>query len=275
MAAGTPLKEWDVHINYGIKTGLNDAFIIDSATRDALIAADPKSAEIIRPILRGRDIKRYEYSSPELWLLYVPWHFPIEDDNSIVGASERAEQLFQDQYPAVYAHLVSYKEKLFERNKAETGIRYEWYALQRWGANYRDDFSKQKIVWGNLSLSAQYAWVSTDYIINNPANFIVNGDLYLLGVLNSKVADFYIRSLGVTRNGGYFEYKPMFVEKLPVPQLQENEKKVFSELVSEILKLKGSGIDSSKLESQLDELVFDLYRLSESERFFLRDRSNL
>ena len=79
---GTPLKDWNININYGIKTGLNEAFIIDGAKKDELIKKDPKSAEIIRPILRGRDIKRYTYDFADKWLIYIPWHFPLHHDTT-------------------------------------------------------------------------------------------------------------------------------------------------------------------------------------------------
>lgn len=95
-------------------------------------------AEIISPILRGRDIKRYGYNWAGLYLIWIPWHFPLHLDSSIQGVSEKAEIAFKLQYPSVYQHLLQYKDKLSARNKAETGIRYEWYALQRWGANYWD-----------------------------------------------------------------------------------------------------------------------------------------
>ena len=98
-------------------------------------------AELIRPILRGKDIKRYGYEWADLWLIYIPWHFPYHFDASIQGASDKAEKAFKKQYPAVYSHMLQYKEPLSKRNKAETGIRYEWYAMQRWGAKYWEDFS--------------------------------------------------------------------------------------------------------------------------------------
>ena len=148
---GVPLKDWGLSINRGILTGYNDAFIISTEKKDELISTDPKSADLIRPILRGRDIKRYHYSFADLWLIFVPWHFPLQNDESITGVSVKAEQLFQEQYPAVYKHLLSYKKQLSERNKAETGIRYEWYALQRWGAKYWNEFFKQKIVYREIS----------------------------------------------------------------------------------------------------------------------------
>lgn len=137
-SVGTPLKEWDINIYRGILTGYNEAFIIDGETKDELIEKSPKNAEIIRPILRGRDIKRYGYEFADLWLIYIPWHFPLHKETSIVGASEKAELEFQKEYTDIYNHLLKYKEQLSNRNKAETGIRYEWYALQRWGANYME-----------------------------------------------------------------------------------------------------------------------------------------
>ena len=88
------------------------------------------------PILRGKDIKRYGYDWAGLWLIYIPWHFPLQFDETIQGASEKAEAAFMEQYPAIYTHMLQHKEPLSRRNKSETGIRYEWYAMQRWGANY-------------------------------------------------------------------------------------------------------------------------------------------
>ena len=148
-AAGVPLKDWDINIYRGVLTGYNEAFIISTEKRNEILAncASPeeraRTEELIRPILRGRDIKRYGYDWAGLWLIWVPWHFPLHLDSSIKGASQKAEEAFKAQYPAVYEHLYQYKDKLAARNKAETGIRYEWYALQRWGANYWDNFPEQ------------------------------------------------------------------------------------------------------------------------------------
>ena len=270
-AQGVPLSEWNLSINYGIKTGFNDAFIVSTEKKDELIAEDPKSAEIIRPILRGRDIKRYNYTFANLWLLFVPWHFPMQDDESIKGASPQAERLFQQQYPAVYKHLLSYKNELSKRNKAETGIRYEWYALQRWGAKYWNDFFEQKIVWGNLCLSSQFALAEEGYFINAPSPMIVPGNKYVLSVLNSRLGDWYIRQLGVTRNGGYFEYKPMFVEQLPIPMIPENEQLEFIDLVDKVLLAKALGENTTSIEEEIDKLVYKLYGLTEEEILFITD----
>ena len=258
-AVGVPLKNWDIQINYGIKTGFNEAFIISDEKRKELIEQDPKSAEIIRPILRGRDIKRYGYEFADLYLLFIPWHFPLQNDTTIQGASEKAEQAFKVQYPAIYNHLLKYKKELSNRNKAETGIRYEWYALQRWGANYWEDFSKQKIVWGNLNLNASYSTAPEGMFISAPCPMIVPASNYLLAVLNSKLADYYIRNLGVTRNGGYFEYKPMFIEKLPVP-LPNNE----------ICKKIDKMLQTNKY-NDIDKIIYELYNVTKEEVLFIEN----
>jgi hypothetical protein len=264
-AIGRPLRDWNININRGILTGLNEAFIIDDSKRQELINIDPKSVEVIRPILRGRDIKRYSYEYANLWLINIPWHFPLHEDPKISGASKDAEDAFKRLYPAIYNHLLSFKNELNTRNQAETGIRYEWYAMQRWGANYWDDFFKQKIVWGNLNLTASYTMAEPGMYISAPCTMIVGGGQYLLAVLNSKLADHYIRSLGVTRNGGYFEYKPMFIEKLPVPEATESMEETFKELVDQLLALRKKGENTVFIETEIDKLVFKLYGLNEEE----------
>ena len=120
-----------------------------------------------------------------------------------------------DDYPAVKRHLDQYWEKISTRSdKGDTP-----YNLR--SCAYMEDFSKQKIVWGNLSLKAAFAKAPDTMFVNAPCVMITPFSDYLLAILNSKLADWYIRQLGVTRNGGYFEYKPMFVEQLPVPKTEK------------------------------------------------------
>ena len=143
---GISLKDWDIKINFGIKTGCNEAFIIDEFKREELINQDPKSAEIIKPLLRGKDIKKYQSNRTNLYLLFIPWHFPLHKDPTISGASEVAENRFKEDYPSIFNHLLEYKDRLSKRNRSETGIRYEWYALQRCANTYYSEFEKEKIV---------------------------------------------------------------------------------------------------------------------------------
>ena len=249
-AIGTPLKDWDIIINYGIKTGANDAFIIDGAKRNELISADPKSAEIIRPILRGRDIKRYGFDFADLWLINT--HNGIKDKD--------IPPVDINQYPAVKAHLDKYWDKISVRN--DKG--YTPYNLRN--CVYTDDFSKQKIVWGNLCLSAQYAWVEDEMYVNAPSPFITNANKYILALLNSKVVDWYIKMLGVSRNGGYYEYKPMFVEMAPIPHPSSNIQLEIETLVDKLLSSKMNKRDFSSYEKQIDEIVFSIYGISEIEK---------
>ena len=267
-AKGTPLKNWDVSINYGIKTGYNNAFIIDNATKEALIAADPKSADIIEPVLRGRDIQRYRANWAGLWLINVPWHFPLHLDSSIKGVSEKAEGLFRKQYPAVYKHLSSHKTALSARNKSETGIRYEWYALQRWAANYHEEFAKEKLLWIELVEEGRFAYDNSG-VYGEATTFIMTGASlkYLCAVLNSTLTRWFLQQMAPTSGMGTFRWKKVYVETIPIPQLSAAKQSPFVRLVDEILEAKAAdpNADTEPLEWQLDSMVYRLYGLTEEE----------
>ena len=228
---------------------MNEAFIISGTKKDELIALDPKSAEIIRPILRGRDIKRYEYTFADLWVIAA--HNGVKSQNVL--------PININDYPAIKQHLDQYYEKLATRaDKGNTP-----YNLRN--CVYMDDFSKQKIVWGNLCLSSQFTLADEGMFVNAPSPMIVPGNKYILAVLNSKLGDWYIRQLGVTRNGGYFEYKPMFVEKLPVPQISAEQQKQYIGLVEQLLEPQTDSNANAKIDQELDQLIFNLYGLSANE----------
>ena len=267
-SSGKILKDWDVKIYRGILTGFNEAFIIDTATKDKLIADSPKAAEIIRPILRGRDIKRYSSDFPDLWVILAGF-----------GSYEYLE----NDYPTIYNHLVEFKSKLEERgqcrysssgkinlDKAYPG-QHHWLELDNNpSSEYLSLFEKSKIAWGNLSLGAQFSYIEQGYCVSAPAVFISTDNLYILALLNSKVAEYYIKKLGVSRSGGYIEYKPMFIEKLPVPQVDKEEQEIFKELVQTILTNKKMGASSSEAENKIDELVFKLYDLNDEQAMLIK-----
>ena len=225
-AVGTPLKDWDIQINYGIKTGFNDAFIINTEKRDEILSncqtedERKRTAELIRPILRGRDIKRYGYNWANLWLIYIPWHFPLQFDESITGASEKAEIAFQEQYPAVYQHMLKYKEPLSKRNKAETGIRYEWYAMQRWGAKYWEDFSKPKIIYPETTMGAFFAFDENGYFIDKTCFMLISNKAeFLQQILSCKLFEVAYRKIfsSVELGEHGYQYNKHALIKLPVP----------------------------------------------------------
>ena len=105
--------------------------------------------------------------------------------------------------------------------------------------------------------------------VNAPSPMIVPGNPYLLAVLNSTLGDYYVRNLGVIRNGGYFEYKPMFIEQLPVPVIDQVKQKPFADLALQILEAKKSNLQTDELESRLDQMIFELYKLSDDEIEYL------
>jgi adenine-specific DNA-methyltransferase len=233
---GIPLEEWDVQINYGIKTGLNDAFYITSEQRDAMIAEDPACEEIIVPLLRGRFVERYGTSWDGTWMLYVPWHFPLQEEKSIKGPSKNAERLFSKQYPVIYKYLQSHKQKLSARNKAETGIRYEWYALQRWAADYHKEFSKPKVIYPNMTKYLPFYYDTDTNFFTNDKGFIITskGDslAYLTAFLNSSLFRCCFRDNFPELMGNTYEVRKIFVDQIPVKKPTAPEGELFERLVA-------------------------------------------
>ncbi|WP_411897395.1 Eco57I restriction-modification methylase domain-containing protein [Elizabethkingia occulta] len=264
---GTPLKDWDIRINYGIKTGFNEAFIIDASKRKQLIDEDPKSEEIIRPLLRGRDIKRYSYEFADLFLLFVPWHFPLHNNPNITGASLEAEKAFENQYPAIYNHLLQYKTGLSNRNKAETGVRYEWYALQRWGANYWEDFFIQKIMYPNMTKFLPF-YLDDKGFVQNDKSFMITGEniAYLTAFLNSSLFKYCFIDNFPELQGGTRELRKIFLDKIPVLQVSEKINLEYEKLVLKLQELKNKQLSTREIEIEIDKRIFELYSLTEEEK---------
>ena len=263
------MKNWDIQINYGIKTGFNEAFIIDQKTKDGLIAKSSKNAEIIRPILRGRDIKRYGYEFADLWLLYIPWHFPLHKNPSITGVSERAELEFQKEYPDIYNHLLQYKEQLSDRNKAETGIRYEWYALQRWGANYMDDFSKQKIIFQEMVQEPSFMYDKDGkFYCLDTGRIITGNDIeYIITILNSNIFYFAVKNFygggGLGANG--VRMKHTFFENFSCPIPNTEQKHFLISLLNKTI----DNIDNKHIEIEMNKEIYSMYGLTNEEICFI------
>ena len=234
---GIALKDWKgLEFFRGITTGLNGAFHISKDERRAFIKADFKNAEIIKPLLRGKDIKKYCYEFDDTYTLFIPWHFPLHDNPNITNASEKAEIAFKKNYPAVYNHLSKFKKELSERNKDETGVRYEWYAMQRYGANYWQEFEKEKIIWIEISDKANYAYDIKGMYLTNSAYFISGSNLkFILAVLNSNVADFYFFQITAKIAGGRKRYTKQYVEQIPIPKISEGKQKPFITLIDYLL----------------------------------------
>jgi len=274
---GKPLKDWDVKIYRGILTGLNEAFIIDSKKREEILAnckdeEERKQTEaIIKPILRGRDIKRYHYEWVGLWVIFIPWHLPLHEDLSIQGSSEKAEKEFQKQYPTVYQHLLQFKDSLSKRNKEETGIRYEWYALQRCAATYYPEFEKEKVVWQRITQEPTFCLVKPNvFVLDSMAFFTGNNLKFIMAVLNSKVIYEYVNMIVHQYGFTGFRLSNQYVEIMPIPPITSSNEPIVRQieaLVDNILvaKRQNPHTDTSEWENEIDKLVYRLYELTEEE----------
>lgn len=272
-AVGTPLKEWDVEIYRGILTGLNEAFIIDETTKNELIRKDSKSAEIIKPLLRGRNLDRYLCNTTNEYILNSHNNPPINIEN----------------YPAIKEHLDKYFDKLSTRyDKGATP-----YNLRN--CKYLDSFNNEKIIYPEFSSSPLFSYDDKGSYLLDTSWFIDKGDKYLLACLNSKLIWHYLGSISSSLGSASLRMKKIFVEQIPLPKISETGQETFIKLVDEILEAKekikeykpllGEAIKSDNFEREIklkkeienfenivtadentiDQMVYKLYGLSEDE----------
>ena len=241
-AIGTPLKDWDIQINYGIKTGFNDAFIISTEKRNEILAnckseeERRRTEELIRPILRGRDIKRYSYDWANLWLI-----------NTHNGVKGRIPRINIEEYPAVKAHLDQYWTKI--KNRADKGDTP--YNLRN--CAYLEDFSKPKIIYPETTQGAYFAYDDLGGIMLDKTCFMIISDdaKYLQRILSSKLFEYAYKrifssiELGVN---GYQYNKHAFI-KLPIIRPDENTRAI---------------INDSPLD-KIDDILKRLYEITEDE----------
>ena len=318
-SVGKPLKDWDVKIYRGVLTGLNEAFIIDEEKKNELIAKDPKSAEIIKPILRGRDIKRYGYEFAELYLINV--HNGYKKEIPLLrGGTEGDGVVFAidvNGYPAIKDHLDQFEPALSKRqDKGKTQ-----YNLRN--CAYYEEFAKEKVVYSEIVREPQFYLDKSGEFFAEATTFLMTGEnlKFMCGVLNSKAFTYFFKNYyagGGLGESGY-RYKKAFLETVPIPILDTPEKQAIAgrieALVEQILEVKKSpfqrgessdsgcvsdtdhhntpsvtsgatfltgrtihltsttpatpqegNTDTTHLESQIDDLVFELYGLSGEER---------
>ncbi|MFB2738600.1 Eco57I restriction-modification methylase domain-containing protein [Umezakia ovalisporum] len=265
---GQPLGEYvNGRFYRGIVTGLNTAFVVDRPTRDKLIDEHPSSAEVLKPFLRGRDVKRWCVDSADLYLLFIPWHFPLHNDLSITGASQTAETEFKKQYPVIYKYLLQFKTQLSERNKAETGIRYEWYALQRCAASYWKEFEQPKIIYPDIAVTCQFTF-DNEHLFPDCTLFLIPSDRkHLIGLFNSKVVQFFINQICPAIRGNFRRFKSIYVSQIPIPKATKTQQTLLEKLVEEILTAKQANpqADITPLEAEIDQIVYQLYNLTPKE----------
>ena len=259
-AVGTPLKDWDIQINFGIKTGFNDAFIIDSQTRDEILSKCTceyervRTTEIIRPILRGRDIRRYSYQWSNLWI--------INTHNGIKGELERVHI---DDYPAIRQHIDRHWDKVVKRaDQGDTP-----YNLRN--CAYLDLLSQPKIIWGEISDKSKFCIDLHGRYVPEATTFMLSGEnlIYLLAFLNCSVSEYLFSIIGTTTGVGTVRWKKYKILELPVP------KNIPNDLYSQLLQVCSQTIESSdndSNESTINSIIYQVYGLSEDEIEFIESK---
>ena len=251
-AIGKPLKDWDINIYRGVLTGFNEAFIISTDKRneilDNCLSDDERkrTEELIRPILRGRDIKRYSYDWANLWLI-----------NSHNGVKGRIPRINIEEYPAVKAHLDQYWTKI--KNRADKGDTP--YNLRN--CAYLEDFQKPKAMWKIIGCNINFSFDNDAMICNNAVN-IITGDeeliLQFVGIMNSKLFDWYLKlTTEAEVQGGGIQ---LYVTTLEKTLVKLNFSGILSHTVQERVKGNLSDFD-------VDEAVFNAYNLTLEERYFI------
>lgn len=263
---GKPLKEWDIKIYRGVLTGFNEAFIITTEIKERLCKQDPKSAEILKPILRGRDIHRYYYEWADLWLIKIESGWT----NKNCGKT-KPEEFFKNTYPSIYNHIISFKnfkgkgKGLFDRDDQGN----YWWELR--DCNYYPEFEKEKIVWKEIVKEPSFAFDKNGIYCEATTFFMTANNLkYLLGLLNSKAVTFFFKNYyagGGLGEAGY-RYKKAFLELLALPLIKFQKRTITEKiefLVEQILENSIKQAEVQQYKHQIDQLVYKLYDLTSEE----------
>ena len=245
MNQGTPLGEFvNGCIYMGVKTGLNQAFVVDQAKRDDLIAADPASAEIVKPWLRGRDIKRWTSEWAGLYIIFT---------NRGVGI---------DRYPAVRDHLERYRPKLERRATAHV---HPWYELQQPQEGIFAEFKRPKIIWPDIARDVCFAY-NTDEIYLDMTCFTIPTDLqWLVAILNSRLTEFILCQLTSSLRGGFLRPKRQYMARLPILTPDYNVQRRLVSTAQAAAKGESTATDD------LNDMVYNLYGLTRADITLLRD----
>ncbi|RVY84953.1 class I SAM-dependent DNA methyltransferase [Helicobacter pylori] len=267
-SVGTPLKDWGIQINYGIKTGANEAFIIPTEKRDEILNACKTQEErkrterLIKPILRGKDIKRYSYEWAHLWL--------INTHNGYTSSfKSKIPPIDIEKYPATKAHLDAHLDTIATRcDQGDTP-----YHLRN--CAYLEDFEKEKIVYPETSQGAYFIYENSGIFLEKTA-FMIVSDAYnlklLTALLNSKLITFYFKNFcgGCILGKSGYQYNKHALEKIPIPQITEKNQELARKITDgakQILALKEKDpkANTQRLEKEIDALVYQLYNLTDEE----------
>ncbi|MEG3934020.1 TaqI-like C-terminal specificity domain-containing protein [Microcoleus sp. T3_B1] len=216
--AGTPLGEYvNGRFYRGILTGFNEAFVVDRETRDRLIAEHPSSAEVLKPFLRGRDVKRWSVEYQNLWLIFTRRGIDIK------------------KYPAIENYLSQYQEKLTPGTGRKAGT-YKWYQIQD-NIAYWQEFEQPKIVYPDIAIRCEFAFDTNSFYPDCTLFLIPAESKYLLGFLNSGMIQFFINQICPAVRGDFKRFKSIYVSQIPIPTTTEPQRNVIETLVNYIIYL--------------------------------------
>jgi len=238
---GIPLGEFARdHIYRGIVTGLNEAFVIDDAIRERLIEEDPRSADLIKPWVRGRDVKRWDVDHAGLYVIFTYHGVEI------------------DAYPAIRAYLATHRVKL---QKRATSMHHAWYELQQPQMGIYKQFETPKIIYPDIATSPRFAHDASGAYLVNTLYFIPGYNPALLGILNSSVVHFYMSATSVSIQNEYLRFFSQYMTQVPIAE----EDATWREIASIVNTLQGQDTETQDMEEHIDQLCFELYDLTSAE----------
>ena len=274
-AAGVPLGKY-VHnqIFRGVLTGLNEAFVIDATTRDRLISRDARSEELIKPLLVGKDVKRYEPPVAEHFLILIPDGFTRQQS----GASRGTWKWFQTNFPAVASHLARFEGSAKKRcDKGEN-----WWELRP--CDYYSEFEKPKIIYPNICKRPEFTFDKRGLFSNQKCFVIPVEDLSLLAILNSSLSGFFFETVLPKLRGGFFEPSYVYFRQFPVVKVSRSDrsgidnwaklKKLATQMLALHRDISNCAAEHDRIvlsrriegtQKAIDVVVYDLYALTACE----------
>lgn len=268
QVSGIPLKQYIPDKIYrGILTGLNEAFVISKDQYDKFIAADPECSHHLKSFFAGKDIKRYSTPRPSKYLILFPKGYTDKYRGNI-----KPWLWLTQSFPEISDYLLPFQAKAEKRYDQGD----YWWELR--ACDYYDKFESKKIILPSIANRASFTFDVDGIYSNDKTSIIPTTDLFLLGILNSTACDFYLKSIASTKQGGYFEYKPMYISQIPIPEASMEVRGQFEQLVRSLLQMNrdmaNTNLDAQRQQLQrtiaynerkINELVYMLFDLNESE----------
>jgi len=250
-SAGKPLGEYvQGRFFYGIKTGLNEAFVVDRATRDRLVAEHTSSTQVLKPFLRGRDVKRWRCEPEDLWLIFTRRGCDIKE------------------YPAILEHLKQFKKQLMPGvpGGRKPGS-YEWYEIQD-NVAYWQEFETTKIAYPDIYEHQTFAWDDRGYYLGNTCYFIPTDQKWFVALLNSPLVEWFYGNIANRIRGGYLRAFSQFMQQVPIPCATPDQQRWCERLAEALIWLHNPGVTGERaplspmtayFEQWINGLVYELF----------------